>query len=106
LRGSDVATYYQNGLQMHGSRDQMLKSGCQFYMNNVGMAHSTLGKIFEKPMLRFHSETDWRPTLRSALIVMAKLLFLPIAKQIESGTYLLCAIARSKVGSMAVAEQK
>jgi type I restriction enzyme M protein len=52
-----------------------------------------MGTIFEELVRRFNEENNeeagehWTP--RDAVKLMAKLIFLPIADQIESGTYLL-----------------
>jgi type I restriction enzyme M protein len=52
-----------------------------------------MGTIFEELVRRFNEENNeeagehWTP--RDAVRLMAKLIFLPIADQIESGTYLL-----------------
>jgi len=52
-----------------------------------------MGTVFEELVRRFNEENNeeageqWTP--RDAVKLMAKLIFLPIANEIESGTYLL-----------------
>src|SRR6195256_5458024 len=58
-----------------------------------GLDNHSMGTIFEELVRRFNEENNeeagehWTP--RDAIRLMARLIFLPIANQIESGTYLL-----------------
>ena len=58
-----------------------------------GLDNHGMGSIFEELVRRFNEENNeeagehWTP--RDAVTLMAKLLFLPIADEIKSGTYLL-----------------
>ncbi len=67
-----------------------------------------MGTIFEELVRRFNEENNeeagehWTP--RDAVKLMAKLIFLPIADQIESGTYLLYDGACGTGGMLTVAE--
>ena len=62
-------------------------------MKHPGLDNHAMGTIFEELVRRFNEENNeeagehWTP--RDAVKLMAKLIFLPIAKEIESGTYLL-----------------
>ncbi len=68
-----------------------------------------MGTIFEELVRRFNEENNeeagehWTP--RDAVRLMAKLIFLPIADQIESGTYLLYDGACGTGGMLTVAEE-
>ena len=68
-----------------------------------------LGSIFEELVRRFNEENNeeagehWTP--RDAVTLMAKLLFLPIADEIRSGTYLLYDGACGTGGMLTVAEK-
>ncbi len=68
-----------------------------------------MGTIFEELVRRFNEENNeeagehWTP--RDAVKLMAKLIFLPIADQIESGTYLLYDGACGTGGMLTVAEE-
>src|SRR6059058_5465070 len=72
-------------------------------LDNHGM-----GTIFEELVRRFNEENNeeagehWTP--RDAVKLMAKLIFLPIANEIESGTYLLYDGACGTGGMLTVAE--
>src|SRR6266852_4773817 len=72
-------------------------------LDNHGM-----GTIFEELVRRFNEENNeeagehWTP--RDAVKLMARLIFLPIAEQIESGTYLLYDGACGTGGMLTVAE--
>src|SRR5216117_2518588 len=73
-------------------------------LDNHGM-----GTVFEELVRRFNEENNeeagehWTP--RDAVRLMAKLIFLPIADEIESGTYLLYDGACGTGGMLTVAEQ-
>jgi len=62
-------------------------------VKHPGLDNHAMGTIFEELVRRFNEENNeeagehWTP--RDAVKLMAKLIFLPIAEQIESGTYLL-----------------
>ncbi|MEI6309685.1 MAG: class I SAM-dependent DNA methyltransferase [bacterium] len=68
-----------------------------------------MGTIFEELVRRFNEENNeeagehWTP--RDAVKLMAKLIFLPIANEIESGTYLLYDGACGTGGMLTVAEE-
>jgi len=68
-----------------------------------------MGTIFEDLVRRFNEENNeeagehWTP--RDAVKLMAKLVFLPISGQIESGTYLLYDGACGTGGMLTVAEE-
>ena len=68
-----------------------------------------MGTIFEELVRRFNEENNeeagehWTP--RDAVKLMAKLIFLPIANQIESGTYLLYDGACGTGGMLTVGEE-
>jgi type I restriction enzyme M protein len=73
-------------------------------LDNHGM-----GTIFEELVRKFNEENNeeagehWTP--RDAVKLMARLIFLPIAKEIESGTYLLYDGACGTGGMLTVAEE-
>ena len=73
-----------------------------------GLDNHAMGTIFEELVRRFNEENNeeagehWTP--RDAVKLMAKLIFLPIADQIESGTYLLYDGALGTGGMLTVAE--
>ena len=73
-----------------------------------GLDNHGMGTIFEELVRRFNEENNeeagehWTP--RDAVKLMAKLVFLPIAKDIESGTYLLYDGACGTGGMLTVAE--
>ena len=73
-------------------------------LDNHGM-----GTVFEELVRRFNEENNeeagehWTP--RDAVKLMAKLIFLPIANAIESGTYLLYDGALGTGGMLTVAEE-
>jgi len=62
-------------------------------VKHSGLDNHGMGTIFEELVRRFNEENNeeagehWTP--RDAVKLMAKLIFLPIAEQIESGTYLV-----------------
>ena len=74
-----------------------------------GLDNHAMGTLFEELIRRFNEENNeeagehWTP--RDAVKLMAKLIFLPIADQIESGTYLLYDGACGTGGMLTVAEE-
>lgn len=75
-----------------------------------GLDNHAMGTIFEELIRRFNEENNeeagehWTP--RDAIRLMARLIFLPIADQIESGTYLLYDGAFGTGGMVTVAEEE
>lgn len=73
-----------------------------------GLDNHAMGTIFEELIRRFNEENNeeagehWTP--RDVVRLMAKLIFLPIAEQIQSGTYLLYDGACGTGGMLTVAE--
>jgi type I restriction enzyme M protein len=78
-------------------------------IKHPGLDNHAMGTIFEELVRRFNEENNeeagehWTP--RDAVKLMAKLIFLPIADQIESGTYLLYDGACGTGGMLTVAEE-
>ena len=78
-------------------------------VRHPGLDTHGMGTIFEELVRRFNEENNeeagehWTP--RDAVRLMAKLVFLPIADQIESGTYLLYDGACGTGGMLTVAEE-
>jgi len=74
-----------------------------------GLDNHGMGTVFEELVRRFNEENNeeagehWTP--RDAVKLMARLMFLPIADQIESGTYLLYDGALGTGGMLTVAEE-
>ncbi len=74
-----------------------------------GLDNHGMGTVFEELVRRFNEENNeeagehWTP--RDAVKLMAKLIFLPIADAIESGTYLLYDGACGTGGMLTVAEE-
>jgi type I restriction enzyme M protein len=74
-----------------------------------GLDNHSMGTIFEDLIRRFNEENNeeagehWTP--RDAVKLMAKLIFLPIADKIESGTYLLYDGACGTGGMLTVADE-
>lgn len=74
-----------------------------------GLDNHAMGTVFEELVRRFNEENNeeagehWTP--RDAVKLMAKLIFLPIAQKIESGTYLLYDGACGTGGMLTVAEE-
>ena len=74
-----------------------------------GLDNHAMGTIFEELVRRFNEENNeeagehWTP--RDAVRLMAKLVFLPVADEIESGTYLLYDGACGTGGMLTVAEE-
>jgi type I restriction enzyme M protein len=75
----------------------------------VGLDNHAMGTIFEELVRRFNEENNeeagehWTP--RDAVKLMANLIFLPIADQIESGSYLLYDAACGTGGMLTLAEE-
>jgi len=74
-----------------------------------GLDNHAMGTIFEELVRRFNEENNeeagehWTP--RDVVKLMARLIFLPIAEQIESGTYLLYDGACGTGGMLTVADE-
>ena len=74
-----------------------------------GLDNHAMGTIFEELVRRFNEENNeeagehWTP--RDAVTLMAKLVFLPVADQIDSGTYLVYDGACGTGGMLTVAEK-
>ena len=77
-------------------------------VKHLGLDNHGTGSIFEELVRRFNEENNeeagehWTP--RDAVTLMARLLFLPIADAIQSGTYLLYDGACGTGGMLTVAE--
>jgi type I restriction enzyme M protein len=78
-------------------------------IKHPGLDNHGMGSIFEELVRKFNEENNeeagehWTP--RDAVRLMAKLIFLPIANEIESGTYLLYDGACGTGGMLTVAEE-
>ena len=78
-------------------------------VRHPGLDNHGMGTIFEELVRRFNEENNeeagehWTP--RDAVRLMAKLVFLPVAHEIESGTYLLYDGACGTGGMLTVAEE-
>src|SRR2546425_258089 len=78
-------------------------------VKHPGLDNHAMGTIFEELVRRFNEENNeeagehWTP--RDAVKLMARLIFLPIADQIESGTYLLYDGACGTGGMLTVGEE-
>lgn len=78
-------------------------------IKHPGLDNHAMGTVFEELVRRFNEENNeeagehWTP--RDAVKLMANLIFLPIADQIESGTYLLYDGACGTGGMLTVAEE-
>ncbi len=78
-------------------------------VKHPGLDNHGMGTVFEELVRRFNEENNeeagehWTP--RDAVKLMAKLIFLPIADQFESGTYLLYDAACGTGGMLTVAEE-
>jgi type I restriction enzyme M protein len=74
-----------------------------------GLDNHGMGTIFEELLRRFNEENNeeagehWTP--RDAVKLMARLVFLPVADQIQSGTYLIYDGACGTGGMLTVAEE-
>ena len=77
-------------------------------VRHSGLDNHGMGTIFEELIRRFNEENNeeagehWTP--RDAVTLMAKLVFLPVADQIKSGTYLIYDGACGTGGMLTVAE--
>ncbi len=78
-------------------------------VKHPGLDNHGMGTVFEELVRRFNEENNeeagehWTP--RDAVKLMARLIFLPVAEQIESGTYLLYDGACGTGGMLTVAEE-
>jgi type I restriction enzyme M protein len=78
-------------------------------VRNPGLDNHAMGTIFEELVRRFNEENNeeagehWTP--RDAVKLMARLVLLPVADRIESGTYLLHDGACGTGGMLTVAEE-
>jgi type I restriction enzyme M protein len=78
-------------------------------VKHPGLDNHGMGTVFEELLRRFNEENNedagehWTP--RDAVKLMARLIFLPIAEEIESGTYLLYDGACGTGGMLTVAEE-
>jgi type I restriction enzyme M protein len=78
-------------------------------IKHPGLDNHGMGTVFEELVRRFNEENNeeagehWTP--RDAVKLMAKLTFLPIASEIESGTYLVYDGACGTGGMLTVAEE-
>jgi type I restriction enzyme M protein len=78
-------------------------------VKHPGLDNHGMGTVFEELVRRFNEENNeeagehWTP--RDAVKLMAKLIFLPIADKIESGTYLLYDGACGTGGMLTVGEE-
>ena len=78
-------------------------------VKHAALDNHAMGTMFEELVRRFNEENNeeagehWTP--RDAVKLMAKLIFLPIADEIESGTYLLYDAACGTGGMLTVAEE-
>ena len=77
--------------------------------NLPGLDNHSMGTVFEELVRKFNEDNNeeagqhWTP--RDAVRLMASLMFLPVARQIESGTYLLYDCACGTGGMLTVAEE-
>ena len=78
-------------------------------LKHPGLDNHAMGTIFEELVRRFNEENNeesgqhWTP--RDAVKLMAKLVFLPVADQIQSGTYLMYDGACGTGGMLTLAEE-
>jgi type I restriction enzyme M protein len=78
-------------------------------VKHLGLDNHAMGTMFEELVRRFNEEANeeagehWTP--RDVVKLMARLIFLPVADQIESGTYLLYDGACGTGGMLTVAEE-
>src|SRR5438105_13584906 len=78
-------------------------------VKHPGLDNHGMGTVFEELVRRFNEENNeeagehWTP--RDAVKLMAKLIILPVADQIKSGTYLLYDAACGTGGMLTVAEE-
>ena len=77
-------------------------------VRHAGLDNHGMGTVFEELIRRFNEESNEEAgehfTPRDAVTLMAKLVFLPIADQIESGTYLIYDGACGTGGMLTVGE--
>jgi type I restriction enzyme M protein len=79
-------------------------------VKHPGLDNHSMGTVFEELVRRFNEENNeeagehWTP--RDAVKLMADLVFLPVAGQIESGSYLLYDGACGTGGMLTVAEER
>ena len=73
-------------------------------VRHPGLDNHGMGSIFEELVRRFNEEAGEHWTPRDAVRLMARLVFLPIADDIQSGTYLLYDGACGTGGMLTVAE--
>lgn len=78
-------------------------------VKQLGLDNHAMGTVFEELVRRFNEDNNeeagehWTP--RDAVKLMARLIFLPIADEIKSGTYLLYDGACGTGGMLTVAEE-
>ena len=78
-------------------------------VKHAGLDNHAMGTIFEELVRRFNEENNeeagehWTP--RDAVTLMAQLVFLPVADQIDAGTYLVYDGACGTGGMLTVAEE-
>ena len=78
-------------------------------IRHAGLDNHAMGTIFEELVRRFNEENNeeagehWTP--RDAVKLMARLIFLPVAKTLDDGTYLLYDGACGTGGMLTVAEE-
>jgi len=78
-------------------------------LSPVGIDNHAMGTVFEELVRKFNEENNeeagehWTP--RDAVRLMANLVFLPVEKQLKSGTYLLYDCACGTGGMLTVAEE-
>ena len=78
-------------------------------IKHPGLDNHAMGTIFEELVRRFNEENNeeagehWTP--RDAVTLMAKLVFLPVADRVDSGTYLVYDGACGTGGMLTVAEE-
>lgn len=78
-------------------------------VKHPGLDNHGMGTVFEELVRRFNEENNeeagehWTP--RDAVKLMARLIFLPVAEHLESGTYLLYDGACGTGGMLTVAEE-
>ena len=77
-------------------------------VKHLGLDNHAMGTIFEELIRRFNEENNEEAgehfTPRDAVVLMARLAFLPVADRLESGTYLLYDGACGTGGMLSVAE--
>ena len=89
--------------------DKDINLGPQAQGDLPALDNHSMGTLFEELVRRFNEDNNeeagehWTP--RDAVRLMANLMFLPVAAQIESGTYLLYDCACGTGGMLTVAEE-